>query len=398
MGRQIGMNPEAVRGTARDLAAQHARLDRLITKLGTLHRAAVSPDSFGIEPGSPTVAPWSVGEIAKARTQLISARSHVDALLSRLLDEVGGQEDVSKSGASVSVASLASHKTSTKKPDDVDDDAPPPVFVGTADSWERRIQKYLDDNPSYIDLPGGRRWDVSTPYKYDDIDAEIEALRDLFEKEITKIETEDSWLDNFINGTLDDSIEDITGERELSPEQKIQIEIWKTLIEMLDDPEGRIIVGYLFGISDDLMTYGNDSGLVRDIRTMDEVAAANAELARLLKNGGGVGTSVDANYDATFEDDIPRDIWNYLNWSSASPGDRVKAALGTFDLNGTITSIDYENRTAIVTYSGYNSTTAGSLAGFRLEEWTKFLNETAESTGILSKKEQYFGWQEVIYF
>ena len=394
MSRPIGMDPETVRGVATSLDSQLARLDRVEATLGNAHRATLNPESNGIEAGDLTVAPWDIADLAAARSSISVARARVAALAAILRSESGSQEDKSKAGASVALASFTSK---TQPPDDVDpagNGSAPDVHM-TADSMERAIERLMEQYPGTMTTPDGDTWDFDVPDPDEGTGDYWADLRAEWQQEIEDIKTgKDSLLEDILFGKLDDYLPHV-----LSDEEKRQIEILESFIAMTEDTEGRIILGWLLGSAPDESYYGPNSKLVDTMRDLPESTTALDQLLSSIEKGTAqVGDTADASYYATIPWDLLRDGVNYLDWENASAADRLRAALGTYSLTATVTAIDPVTGTAIITYTGYNHTTLGSGAGFRQEEWTDFLNEMAEKYGVLTKKTQYFGWQEVVHY
>ena len=120
MSQNKGLNPEMARGKANELSGHLGTIDHLISELGSTHRAALHPQSYGIDAGERTIAPWSVGSVLGAKGDLAAARSAAADLIRRIHEEVGTQVVTSSNG--VSLASMFLTKNSGKASQDEIDD------------------------------------------------------------------------------------------------------------------------------------------------------------------------------------------------------------------------------------------------------------------------------------
>ena len=101
MSQSKGLNPEAARGKANELSGHLGSIDHLISELGATHRAALHPQSYGIDAGERTIAPWSVGRVLAAKGDLAAARSAAADLIRRVHEEVGTQVVASSNNVSI---------------------------------------------------------------------------------------------------------------------------------------------------------------------------------------------------------------------------------------------------------------------------------------------------------
>lgn len=92
---KLGMDTGAARATRDGMQSQIAALTEIASSLGATHRAASSPQSYGIGSGDRTVAPWSLHSVAAARTNLLDASSAAQALIQRIGTEAGAQDEAS---------------------------------------------------------------------------------------------------------------------------------------------------------------------------------------------------------------------------------------------------------------------------------------------------------------
>ena len=91
MGQKQGLDPGAAT-TARDsLTLQIAALSDIASQLTLTHTAATAPESHGIAPGEPVVAPWSLSPLLDARNRLTAAEAAASTLLQRIQSEVDAQ-------------------------------------------------------------------------------------------------------------------------------------------------------------------------------------------------------------------------------------------------------------------------------------------------------------------
>lgn len=120
MSQNKGLNPEAARGKASELSGHLGTVDHLISELAATHRAALHPQSYGIDPGEKTIAPWSVGAVSGAQADLAAARNSAAELIQRIYQEVGSQVVASSNG--ISLASMFLTNTKDKATQDEIDD------------------------------------------------------------------------------------------------------------------------------------------------------------------------------------------------------------------------------------------------------------------------------------
>jgi RHS repeat-associated protein len=175
-----------------------------------------------------------------------------------------------------------------------------------------------------------------------------------------------------------------------------------TFMSYAGTAEGQVILGWALGFATPEMHYGSDTGLVAHLQGMKETVDPQQALRVDLAAGVAlVGRPLESGYDAGTpglgNDSFRRDMLTYSHWASASNSDRVYAALGSYELDGTVTRIDERCRIATVLYLGFNDTTLGSAAG-PTEEIKSLLNEFAESTGVLSKVRQTFSWTQYVRY
>lgn len=92
---KLGMNTGVARATRDGMEGQLAALSDIASSLGVTHRAASSPESYGISTGDRTVAPWSIHSIAVAKSNLVNATSAAHTLLQRISTEANSQDEAS---------------------------------------------------------------------------------------------------------------------------------------------------------------------------------------------------------------------------------------------------------------------------------------------------------------
>ena len=94
-GQKQGMDPGAARAQRDSMRAQIDGLAAIVAELTSTNLAALNPAAWGIAPGEPTVAPWSIGSITAAQADLRSAESAARTLLQRITTEADAQEAAS---------------------------------------------------------------------------------------------------------------------------------------------------------------------------------------------------------------------------------------------------------------------------------------------------------------
>ena len=95
-GQKQGMDPGAARAQRDSMRAQIDGLAAIVAELTSTNLAALNPAAWGIAPGEPTVAPWSIGSITAAQADLRSAESAARTLLQRITTEADAQEAASE--------------------------------------------------------------------------------------------------------------------------------------------------------------------------------------------------------------------------------------------------------------------------------------------------------------
>lgn len=102
MGQKQGLDPGAATTARESLSLQIAALSDIASQLTITHTAASAPESHGIAPGEPVVAPWSLSPLLDARNRLTAAAAAAGTLLQRIQSEVDAQ--VTASGNDPSTA------------------------------------------------------------------------------------------------------------------------------------------------------------------------------------------------------------------------------------------------------------------------------------------------------
>jgi hypothetical protein len=369
MNSSLGMNPQQVRAAAAALEAQIARIDAVMFRVQRAHQATMNPDGYGIDPGAFVVAPWSIGALIAARGQLAKSRTAIGNAVVIAHNQATQQERVSNaSGGRATIVSTLKKKP-TKK-------------VGAHGSpLHTKTNRWGTTNPDTIERLLNRKkvW----------IDGKWVALGNPRKTDLWNRRLHLLGLSFFALALANANILNINYAR-----------AYKFLAEYLTTPEGRIIIGWLLGLSPKTMQFGEGSGLVSHMKNIQETKDARALIIEQLKNGTYVGP-VPAGYTAgtpsPTNPNFIRDAWTYSHWSEASPQARLLAALGSYQLTATVTYLSPDGHTAIITYSGSNSTTLGSAIGIN-EEMREILNKYAEITGNQSETKQTFSWQEVVTF
>ena len=95
-GQKQGMDPGAARATRDSMRAQIDGLAAIVGELTSTNSAALNPPAWGIDPGEPTVAPWSIGSLNAAQADLRSAASAARTLIQRITTEADAQEAASE--------------------------------------------------------------------------------------------------------------------------------------------------------------------------------------------------------------------------------------------------------------------------------------------------------------
>jgi hypothetical protein len=167
-----------------------------------------------------------------------------------------------------------------------------------------------------------------------------------------------------------------------------------------EDDAAQIIGGFVLGVSGPTTTYGEGSGLVDGLKQMPETSLKRLELILQLRDGTYAGP-LDAGYRAgqpgIENPQFRADLFTYATWGDADYRARIRAALGTYDLEVEVLCIDYESDTAMIQYNGSNTSSLGSAFGFN-QLARDVLNAFSKVTGLGTAVEQRFTWQEQVQF
>jgi RHS repeat-associated protein len=166
-----------------------------------------------------------------------------------------------------------------------------------------------------------------------------------------------------------------------------------------DDPEAQVIGGWALGLSGPTTTYGEGTELVEHLKAMPETTAHREELIYQLHHGtyqGPLQAGYRAGSPGLGNPNFVDDALTYITWGARNPEERIRAALGTYDLYVSVVCVDDFNGTALIAYSGGNRSSLGSAFG--TGEFRNFLNDFAEITGFGNAVDQEFYWQEVVQF
>jgi drug/metabolite transporter superfamily protein YnfA len=97
----LGLNPSAALAKSAAIKANLPTIDHLVWELTQTYNAALNPNSYGIDAGETTVAPWSVSTLLAARNELSAARSVVAEMADRIGAEVSAQQRVSGNASAI---------------------------------------------------------------------------------------------------------------------------------------------------------------------------------------------------------------------------------------------------------------------------------------------------------
>jgi hypothetical protein len=95
MAAKQGMNPGSARTAAGSMQAQVNALSDIASALSATWNAGNNPSAYGIVPGEPTIAPWSLSNVNSARVNLVNAQNAANGLLQRIESEAAAQEAAS---------------------------------------------------------------------------------------------------------------------------------------------------------------------------------------------------------------------------------------------------------------------------------------------------------------
>jgi hypothetical protein len=161
-------------------------------------------------------------------------------------------------------------------------------------------------------------------------------------------------------------------------------------------PGGQVGLGWLLGLDDPDMYYGDDTGLVAQLKAMPNTVKARGQALEGLKAGKSQ-VRADATYSAgspTHENpNFRRDLHTYAHWDTSSDADQIYAALGSYTLSVSATATSEHE--AVLTWTGTNSTTLGSFAAWKSSS-RAFFNSLVGPTGPMSQTTQHFSWQETV--
>jgi len=167
-----------------------------------------------------------------------------------------------------------------------------------------------------------------------------------------------------------------------------------------DDPAAQVIGGWALGVSGANTTYGEGSGLVDSLRSVDETRNAQATIIWQLQNGSYTGP-LNAGYAAGSpglgNSNFTRDASTFLGWSTADPKARLQAALGSYELSASVICVEDTSGTAVIEFSGKNTTTLGSAIGIDKAS-RDFWNGFADFTGIGTAVTQTYRWREQVSY
>jgi len=369
MNSSLGMNPQQVRAAAAALEAHISRIEAVMARVQRVHQATMNPDAYGIDPGAFVVAPWSIGALTAARSKLATSRTAIGHAVVVARNQASQQEQVSGAAGGRRRVVATLKRTPTKRVGA--HGSPMHIKNGNrATTIPETIQRLLRRKKVWID---GKWVALGNPKKTDRWNRRLHLL----------------GLSFYALALANSNILGMNYAR-----------AYKFLADYLTTPEGRIIIGWLLGMSPKTMQFGEGSGLVAHMKKIQETRDARATIIEQLKNGtyvGGVPAGYTAGSPSPTNPNFIRDAWTYSHWSEASPQARLLAALGSYQLTATVTYLSPDGHTAIITYSGSNSTTLGSAIGIN-KEMREILNAYAEITGNQSETKQTFSWQEVVTF
>ncbi len=175
-----------------------------------------------------------------------------------------------------------------------------------------------------------------------------------------------------------------------------------------DNAEGQMILAFLGNRNNMTGMDYRDGSQVTDHLEMAPGTLAAIDYAQFKLTAGDaeVGDRFDAGYTA-FPDTISglqnliRDAWTMTHWADSSDTDRLLAAMGTYNLTGTL--LEVGPHCAVIEFTGTNDMTLGSAAGL-LYKLTGLgpsyddLNAFADSTGRFTRISQTFSFQQAVSF
>ena len=95
MAQKQGMDPGVARASRDSMRVRIDLLTAIIEDLSATGSAARDPAGWGIEPGEPTIAPWSLGSVASAEASITGAEAAARVLLQRISSEADAQDAAS---------------------------------------------------------------------------------------------------------------------------------------------------------------------------------------------------------------------------------------------------------------------------------------------------------------
>jgi RHS repeat-associated protein len=127
------------------------------------------------------------------------------------------------------------------------------------------------------------------------------------------------------------------------------------------------VPGWLFGYSNNDKTFSQSDVLGQQLLLAPETEAARDLIRQDLRDGlQNITRSATYSAGSDMLGNLLRDMATYLHPSGHSTDDRLKAALGSYILNGNVVSMDEHCRIAVIEWSGFNQVSLGSALGFKI--------------------------------
>jgi len=187
--------------------------------------------------------------------------------------------------------------------------------------------------------------------------------------------------------------------------------------DYLRSPGGHIVGGWLLGFAPKVTFYGPETELVKGIRENGEFLDGYMDDVReflgngtLSQNGYSRNGTLDPNgysdrYEfgglilpnGTINPHVEEDANTIRYPGSASLGNHMKVAIGSYGLTARVISIDDVNRTATIAFSGINHSTLGSALPLNADV-RAWLNSVAPENGPTSDVAQVFGWSQKVSY
>ncbi|MGV3711859.1 PA14 domain-containing protein [Pseudolysinimonas sp.] len=137
-------------------------------------------------------------------------------------------------------------------------------------------------------------------------------------------------------------------------------------------------VGWASGTSPRKVTIGNNSPVGRGLLGTSQTQAAISSIQSQIRSGN-FSPKANASYSAgtPVNGNFIRDGFTYLMPGQASLSSQTYAALGSYSLEASVSSIDPATRSAQIRLTGSNVVSLGSALGFRNLPWTATLDFVA---------------------